>query len=60
METWKAVLVVIAIGVLLMLIGMWFGYRYISEQDEIRPKTGHEPHNTETPFLLINLPANST
>lgn len=35
MVTWKVVLVVIAIAILLMAIGMWLGYRYISEQDDI-------------------------
>ena len=36
MVTWKVVLVVIAIAILFMAIGMWLGYRYISEQDDIR------------------------
>ena len=36
MVTWKVVLVVIGIGILLIAIGMWLGYRYISEQDEIQ------------------------
>ncbi len=35
MVTWKVVLVVIVIAILLMAIGMWLGYRYISEQDDI-------------------------
>ena len=35
MVNWKIVLIVISIGILLMAIGMWLGYRYISEQDDI-------------------------
>lgn len=35
MVTWKVVLVVIALAILFMAIGMWLGYRYISEQDDI-------------------------
>ncbi len=34
--SWKVVLIVVAIGILFMAIGMWLGYRYISEQDDIR------------------------
>lgn len=35
MVTWKVVLVVIVLAILFMAIGMWLGYRYISEQDDI-------------------------
>ena len=35
MVNWKVVLIVLAIAILLMAIGMWLGYRYISEQDDI-------------------------
>lgn len=35
MINWKVVLIVLAIAILLMAIGMWLGYRYISEQDDI-------------------------
>ncbi len=35
MVTWKVVLVVIVIAILLMVMGIWLGYRYISEQDDI-------------------------
>ena len=37
----------IVIGILLMALGAWLGYRYISEQDEIRPKIGFESSNTK-------------
>ena len=46
MEFWKLVLIVIAIGIFLMALGAWFGYRYISEQDEIRPTVDHKSYNT--------------
>lgn len=35
MVNWKVVLIVLVIAILLMAIGMWLGYRYISEQDDI-------------------------
>ena len=41
MVNWKVVLIVLAIAILLMAIGMWLGYRYISEQDDIH----YEVHN---------------
>ncbi len=59
MVTWKVVLVVIGVGILLMLIGMWLGYRYISEQDEIRPRAQQEPSNIGTPILPTQLPINN-
>ena len=52
MVTWKVVLIIIAIGILFMAVGFWLGYRYISEQDEIRPKAHHEPANIEPRFYL--------
>ena len=52
MVTWKVVLVVIGIGILFMAIGMWLGYRYISDQDEIRPNAQHESSNQEPRFYL--------
>lgn len=57
MVTWKVVLIVIAIGILLMAIGMWLGYRYISEQDEIRPMAQLVPDTTELTFVLIQSPS---
>ncbi len=35
MVNWKVVLIVLVIAILLMAIGLWLGYRYISEQDDI-------------------------
>ena len=45
--TWKVVLIVVAIGILFMAIGMWLGYRYISEQDDIRYDVRYKTPNTE-------------
>ncbi len=42
MVTWKVVLVVIIVAILIMAIGMWYGYRYASEQEDI-PVEGHYP-----------------
>ncbi|MYC77280.1 hypothetical protein F4X10_16075 [Candidatus Poribacteria bacterium] len=42
MVSWKIALVVIIIAVLVMAIGMWFGYRYVSEQDDISPEGWRE------------------
>ena len=53
MATWKVVLIVIAIGILLMGIGAWLGYRYISEQDDIRPTVQVELSNTENSLIHI-------
>ena len=55
MAFWKVVLIVIAVGILLMALGAWLGYRYISEQDEIRPTVGVETSNTEHSSIHIKL-----
>ena len=47
MATWKVILVVIVLGILLMAFGAWLGYRYISEQDEIRPTVEEKVFNTD-------------
>ncbi len=44
MKTWKAALIIIGIGILIMAIGFWLGYRYISEQDDIH----HQAKNIQT------------
>ena len=44
--TWKVVLIVVAIGILFMAIGMWLGYRYISEQDDIHYDVQDKTSNT--------------
>ena len=39
MVSWKIALVVIVIAILVVAIGMWFGYQYVSEQDDL-PSAG--------------------
>lgn len=62
MVNWKVVLVVIVIAILAMAVGMWFGYRYVSEQEEISPEGHHEPSDAalarhNQPLLLAVAPA---
>ena len=38
MVTWKLALAVIIIAILLILTGMWFGYRYVRQQNDISPE----------------------
>ena len=45
----KVVLVVIVIAILAMAVGMWFGYRYVSEQEEISPEVHPEPSDAALP-----------
>ncbi len=45
MVSWKIVLVVVIIAALAIAIGMWFGYRYASEQEDISPNAWREPSN---------------
>ena len=49
MVNWKVVLVVIVIAILAMAVGMWFGYRYVSEQEDISPGGHYEPSDTDVP-----------
>ena len=46
MVNWKVALVVGIIVVLVMAVGMWFGYRYVSEHDDLAPDGWHERDNT--------------
>ena len=46
MVSWKVVLVMIVVIILTMAVGMWFGYRYVSEQEDISPEGHHEPSAT--------------
>lgn len=56
MVSWKIALFVILIAVLVMAIGMWFGYRYVSEQDDISPEGWRErPHRTGSHLNLYAL-----
>ena len=45
MVNWKIALVAIVIAILAVAVGMWFGYQYVSEQDDITPEGWHEPSN---------------
>ncbi len=47
MVTWKVALVVIIIVILLTVIGMWFGYRYVREQDDISPQGWIAPYHNQ-------------
>ena len=53
MVNWKVVLVVVIIAALAIAIGMWFGYRYASEHEDILPDGWREPSNrvNATPVL---------
>ena len=54
MVSWWVVLVVIVVAILVMAIGMWFGYRYASEQEDIPPEGRYAPSDTTLPHH--NLP----
>lgn len=49
MVNWKVILAVIVIAILAMAVGMWFGYRYVSEQEEISPEVHPEPSDAALP-----------
>ena len=44
MVSWKVALVVVIVAALMLAVGMWFGYRYGSEQDDISPEGRYERH----------------
>ena len=46
MVNWKVALVVVIIAVLVIGVGMWFGYRYVSEHDDLSPEGWRERANT--------------
>ena len=46
MVSWKVALVVVIIVALVMAIGVWFGYQYASEHDDISPEGRRERANT--------------
>ena len=50
MVNWKIALIVIVIAVLVVAIGMWFGYQYVSEQDDISPEGRRESPNTMSSY----------
>ena len=45
MVNWKIALTVIVIAILAVAIGMWFGYQYVSEQDDTSTEGRREPSN---------------
>ena len=53
MVSWKIALVVFVIAILVMAIGMWFGYQYVSEQDDLTPEGSREP--PKTPNLCCDM-----
>lgn len=62
MVSWRVVLVVIIVAILVMAIGMWFGYRYASEQEDIPPEGHYAPPDTALPrhhplLVLTPVPA---
>ena len=46
MVTWKVVLVAIGIAALAIAVGMWLGYQYVSEKEDISPEGQHVPSDT--------------
>ena len=49
MVTWKVVLIVIGIAALAIAVGMWFGYQYVSEKEDLSPEGWHAPSDTTAP-----------
>ncbi|MYH81804.1 hypothetical protein F4141_14025 [Candidatus Poribacteria bacterium] len=62
MVSWRVVLAVIIVAILVMAIGMRFGYLYASEQEDIQPE-GHYQHSDTAlprqnpPLVLTSMPA---
>lgn len=62
MVNWKVVLAVIVLVILIMAVGMWFGYQYVSEQEDITPEGHREPSDTkflchDQLFMLAAVPS---
>ena len=60
MVSWKIALVVVIIVALVMALGIWFGYQYVSEQDDISPEGWRERSNRANSRLdepLVYLPS---
>ncbi len=49
MVTWKVVLVAIVIAAIAIAVGMWFGYQYVSEKEDISAEGWHVPSDPTTP-----------
>ena len=60
MKTWKAALIIIGIGILIMVLGFWLGYRYISEQDDIHHQAENIQYNDEILGALTSQNSNYT
>lgn len=58
MKTWKAALIIIGIGILILALGFWLGYRYISEQDDIHHQAENIQSNGEILTTLISQNSN--
>ena len=54
MVNWKIALVIVILVALVIAIGMWFGYRYVSEQDDISPE-GWREHFNQTDLYIDKL-----
>ena len=46
MVNWKIALLVVIVVALVMAVGMWLGYRYVSEQNDISPAGWRERSHT--------------
>lgn len=55
MVTWKVVLIVIIVAILVIAIGMWFGYQYVSEQEDISPEGWRKPSDGVSPHHKLPL-----
>ena len=53
MVSWKVALIVVIIVALVMVIGVWLGYRYVSEHDDISPDGWRERSNTTGTHLHL-------
>lgn len=59
MVSWKVALVVVIIVASVIVMGMWFGYRYVSEHDDISPEGWRERSNrtdsrVDEPLVLLS------
>ena len=50
MVSWKIALVVIVIAILMVAIGVWFGYQYVLEQDDFSPEVPRDLRETSTSY----------
>ena len=50
MVTWKVVLVVIVVAAIAIAVGIWLGYQYVSEKEDISREAQHVPSDTTAPY----------